>query len=96
MTVRELMTALAAWHPDTMVVVRGYEGGFDDPDIHEVGVCLDVNAGSSVYGRHGAPSDPGSANHKQWRRALCIDRPYSPTHEFESDAFPERSTDAPR
>lgn len=59
MTVRELIDALLTLPQDHMVVVDGYEGGFDDP-IVRVGKCTPGPSGEKSdwwEGRHGYPSD---------------------------------------
>ncbi len=57
MTVHELITALSQFDPNTPVVVRGYEGGYND--IHQVkplSIQLNVNT-TCYYGAHGCNDD---------------------------------------
>jgi hypothetical protein len=43
MTVKELIEKLSSHDPDMMVVVDGYEEGYDDPRVNTVEIILDVN-----------------------------------------------------
>ena len=77
MTVRELIEALEQFDPSAMVVVRGYEGGFSDPEFPRMQM-IDVgepgDAGErGVYGRHGPTYDDG-AHGSQAVQAVLIDR----------------------
>lgn len=57
MTVKELIEKLGEYDPDTVVVVNGYEEGYDNPDVFTTDIVLDTNwdgAGKPTYwaGRH--------------------------------------------
>lgn len=52
MTIKELIEALSKFDPDTPVVVRGYEGGYNDiMEIEETSMQLNVNR-VWYYGAH--------------------------------------------
>ena len=53
MTVGELIAALQAYDPALVVVVDGYEGGYDDPELGEETIKLNVSPPPPWYeGRH--------------------------------------------
>jgi hypothetical protein len=57
MTIQELVEALSNFPPDTPVVVRGYEGGFNDiRDVVALDIQLNVNT-IWYYGAHGPNTD---------------------------------------
>ncbi|MBD2427710.1 hypothetical protein [Phormidium sp. FACHB-1136] len=57
MTAKELIEALSQYPPDTPVVVRGYEGGYNDIQaITPVSIQLNVNQ-IWYYGAHGTNDD---------------------------------------
>jgi hypothetical protein len=56
MTIQELCDRLSKFPPDTQVVVRGYEGGFNDVlNVEVVEMQLNVNAEHWYYGAHSKP-----------------------------------------
>ena len=56
MTIQELCDRLSQFPPDTPVVVRGYEGGFNDVlNVEAVEMQLNVNAEHWYYGAHSKP-----------------------------------------
>jgi hypothetical protein len=56
MTTQELCDRLSQFPPDTPVVVRGYEGGFNDVlNVEAVEMQLNVNAEHWYYGAHSKP-----------------------------------------
>ena len=55
MTVKELISKLESFDPNMLVVVDGYEGGYDDPqEPHRIPVILNFHT-ESYYGKHGSP-----------------------------------------
>jgi hypothetical protein len=59
MIVRELIEMLNKMPQDSLVVVTGYEGGFDNPSVYTDTIIVDSNWNSvsnekntSYYGRH--------------------------------------------
>ncbi len=53
MTIKELIEALSKFDPETPVVVRGYEGGYNDVSIVKAeSIQLNVNK-QHYYGAHG-------------------------------------------
>lgn len=53
MTVQELIDALSQFPPETPVVVRGYESGYNDVhDVTEENIQIGVNT-TWYYGAHG-------------------------------------------
>jgi hypothetical protein len=57
MTVAELIEMLKAVPQDSMVVIPGYEGGFDNPSVHTDTLVVDTNWDGNnkttwYYGRH--------------------------------------------
>lgn len=52
MTVADLRRALDAYPPDQIVVVDGYEAGYDDPCLKVERVKLDACGESNYCGRH--------------------------------------------
>lgn len=59
MTIAELIFALSAYPSDTLVVVRGYEAGYNDASIQEKEIVLNDNPKDSegyiwYYGTHGS------------------------------------------
>ena len=77
MTVLELIEALKQFDPNAMVVVRGYEGGFSDPEpprLQMIDVGEPGDAGDQgVYGRHG-PTYDDREHGPQAVQAVLIDR----------------------
>lgn len=67
MTVKELIQKLGEYDPDTVVVVCGYEEGYDDPSVFTTEIVLDTNwdgtdKRTSWAGRHeyvGVEDGPG-------------------------------------
>lgn len=68
-TVSEIIAELSTLDPDLRVVVRGYEGGWDDPAVRLVRIDVDANwdktTGKKVWwfeGQHGNVgfADPAS------------------------------------
>jgi hypothetical protein len=58
MTVGDLITALHRLPQDLPVVVRGYEGGYDDLNLVSLPLLeRDVHTRSSYMGRHGYADD---------------------------------------
>ena len=56
MTIQELCDRLSQFPPDTPVVVRGYEGGFNDfLKVEAVEMQLNVNAEHWYYRAHSKP-----------------------------------------
>jgi hypothetical protein len=56
MTIQELCDRLSQFPTDTPVVVRGYEGGFNDVlNVEAVEIQLNVNAEHWYYGAHSKP-----------------------------------------
>jgi hypothetical protein len=56
MTIAELIEALQEFNPNTRVLVRGYEGGYDDVAVSEiVPVILNVHR-EWYYGKHDDPN----------------------------------------
>jgi hypothetical protein len=53
MTVQELCDRLSQFPPDTPVVIKGYEGGFNVKDVEPLDIQLNVNT-LWFYGAHGA------------------------------------------
>jgi len=52
MTVKELIEELQTFDPEKMVVIAGYEGGFDEVhDADEIRLKLNVHT-ASYYGKH--------------------------------------------
>lgn len=43
MTIKELIQKLGEYDPDTVVVVDGYEEGYDDPSVFTTEIVLDTN-----------------------------------------------------
>jgi hypothetical protein len=74
MTVRELIAVLSQFSPDSRVVVRGYEAGYDDPEVRPARAMFDWTDGGGVYGRHAAEDDV-VAPLDQWTAVVCVDRP---------------------
>ena len=57
MTTSELIQALSEFPPDTLVVVEGYEGGFDEAaSVDRITIKPDHNS-DWYYGRHGKIND---------------------------------------
>lgn len=57
MTIKELIEALSKFNPDTPVVVRGYEGGYNDVTIVKAeSIQLNVNK-QHYYGAHGCTDE---------------------------------------
>jgi len=55
MTNKELIEHLSTLDPDMKIMVRGYEGGCEDLEIHQIKpsvVLLDYYQGYSYYGEH--------------------------------------------
>lgn len=53
MTIQELIDALSKFDPNTPVVVRGYEGGYNDVTfVKKESIQLNVNK-QDYYGAHG-------------------------------------------
>lgn len=53
MTIKELIDALSEFDPNTPVVVRGYEGGYNDVTLVKTeSIQLNVNK-QGYYGAHG-------------------------------------------
>jgi hypothetical protein len=42
-TVKELIQKLGEYDPDMVVVVDGYEEGYDDPSVFAIEIVLDTN-----------------------------------------------------
>jgi hypothetical protein len=67
MTVKELIQKLGEYDPDMIVVVDGYEEGYDDPQVFTTEIILDTNwdgqgKPTSWSGRHeyvGVDDGPG-------------------------------------
>ena len=52
MTIAELVEALQEFNPQTRVVVKGYEGGYDDIDVSDITpIFLNVHR-EWYYGKH--------------------------------------------
>lgn len=58
MTVRELIQKLGEYDPDAVVVVDGYEEGYDDPSVFVTDIVLDTNW------REGKKHTPWSGRHE--------------------------------
>ncbi|KAM3114629.1 hypothetical protein [Phormidesmis sp. 146-33] len=57
MTIAELIEALSQFDPSTPVVVRGYEGGYNDIiEVEKCSIQLNVNR-IWYYGAHGSNDD---------------------------------------
>jgi len=57
MTIKELIEELNKYNPDTLVMVNGYEGGYDD--ISNIGLEYDIVLNyhtASYYGSHESES----------------------------------------
>lgn len=71
MIIRELIELLAAYDPETRVLVSGYECGYDDPIVFATEVALNVNE-SDVLGAHEPYED---AYHGNRVAAVIVGRP---------------------
>jgi hypothetical protein len=65
MTVKELIEKLGNYDPDMIVVVDGYEEGYDNPSVFTTDIVLDTNwdgsgKSTSWAGRHEYASEEGS------------------------------------
>jgi hypothetical protein len=66
-TVAKMIAALSVFEPDTLVIVDGYEDGFDDaqmPRLHSVELCTNLcedpsnREGGRTFGIHSNYQDP--------------------------------------
>ena len=60
MTVGELREALAQYPAESLVVVDGYESGYDDPKIHTTRLCDEQGDGEKAEWWRGRYDDPWS------------------------------------
>jgi hypothetical protein len=68
MIVAELINKLRAMPQDMRVVVNGYEGDFDDPNVYEEWVTIDCNEGRDDVGWWmGKHEDVGGYDEKRRR-----------------------------
>ena len=71
MTIAELIQKLSEYDPNLPVVIKGYEGGYNDLTITEE-ICLELNVNTkNWYGAHEKISD-NAASDKQTCKALRL------------------------
>jgi hypothetical protein len=72
MTIRELIESLSKFDPDTPVVVRGYEGGYNDiMEIEETSMQLNVNR-VWYYGAHREKDNQEPLSDIPFTSVICL------------------------